>query len=234
MKAIVLAAGRGTRLGRLTEDRPKALLDVAGRPLLAHVMSWLHNEGVTDVLVNLHYRPDDIPAAIGDGDAYGIRITYVHEPVTLGTAGTVRAARDWIGGEDVLVSYGDVLTDQPIAPILDRHRQLDADATLLVHRRPGSNSEITVDGSGRITSFKERSGSEPTVDHWVNSGVQVVSARLLGVIPDRIPADLPADVYEPLARRCMFAAVPLTGWRVAVDSAERLAQAADELARRRP
>jgi mannose-1-phosphate guanylyltransferase len=228
VKAIVLSAGLGTRLGTLTADRPKALVEVGGRPLVAHVLTWLAAEGVDEVLVNLHYRPDGIRRAVGDGRPFGVSVTYVEEPELLGTAGTVRENRGWFGDGDVLVVYGDVLTDQMLHPLVERHRAVGADATVLVHRRRGSNSVLRVDDDGRVRSFTERPDSpvDPEADSWVFSGVQILSAPAVDRIPADGRADLPRDLYAP---RCggdlRLFALPLTGRRVAVDSPERLAEA---------
>jgi mannose-1-phosphate guanylyltransferase/phosphomannomutase len=227
MKAIVLCAGRGTRLGDLTTACPKPLLPVAGRPLLEHILRHLSSQGIGEVLINLHFLPAAIPAAIGDGSALGLSVTYVEEPVLLGTAGTVRAAREWIGDQDTFVVYGDILTDQDFTPMIAQHIRLDADATLLLHHRKGSNSVVEMDPDRRITLFRERPKDHhgSAEDTWVNSGIQILSPRLVAQIPGVIPADLPHDVYAPFVASLHLYGFPLTGRRVAVDSPVRLAEA---------
>jgi NDP-sugar pyrophosphorylase family protein len=226
MKAIVLCAGRGTRLSPLTDDRPKAVLPIGGKPIIIHILEWLSRNGVDDVLINLRAFPREIPAAVAGGGDLDISITYSFEPVLLGTAGTVRAARNWIAQDDVVVVYGDIITDQDLSELWAQHRRLGADATLLLHQRVGSNSVVRMGPERRITSFVERPVGGADLDAWVNSGVQILSPTLVQNIPDTVPADLPRDVYADQVDVLTLYGVPLTGQRVSVDSPERLREAA--------
>src|SRR4030042_3406014 len=89
MKAMVLAAGLGTRLRPLTEDKPKCLVPLAGRPLIGWALEWLRRAGVTEFVINLHYLPEKVQRFVGDGSGYGLKVTYSYEPELLGTAGAV-------------------------------------------------------------------------------------------------------------------------------------------------
>lgn len=225
MKAMVLAAGYGTRLGDLTRETPKPKLDVEGRPLLEHILRHLAAQGVEEVIVNLHFHPEAIIAHFGDGSGLGLRITYSREPVLLGTAGALRKVAGHLRGGPFLVQYGDVVTDMDLRALLDRHREGVALATLLLHRRAGSNSAIRMDDAGRITAFLERPSEEErrTIESpWVNSGICVLSPEILDHIPSRIPSDLPRDVFAPLTAGGRLFGVPLRGYRCAVDSPARL------------
>jgi NDP-sugar pyrophosphorylase family protein len=239
MKAMLLCAGYGTRLGQLTETIPKSMLPVAGKPLLAHLIEYVASHGFDEVMINLHYRPEMIRGYFGDGAAFGVKLHYSHEDTLLGTAGALRkVAPFFAGGDEFLVVYGDLLIDQPLAPLLALHRRERAAATLLVHQRPGSNSLIRLADDGRILDFIERPTEEQRQAApypWVNSGVQLLSPRLLDGIPAGRPADLPRDLYVPLVKEERFFALPLSGYRCAIDSPERYRQAqADMLARRAP
>lgn len=231
MIAILLCAGHGTRLRPLTDTYPKAMLPVAGRPLLGYTLPWLAANGVSDVVINLHHLGDQIRAFVGDGSAFGVHVRYLEEAELQGTAGTVRLADPLLGEDDVLVVYGDLLLDVDLAPLFARHRVGGADATLLVHRRVGSNSVIDLDDDGRIRAFVERprdGGS--TADSWVNSGVQVLGPAVRELIRDTGARDLPRDVYSPHHDRLRLLGHPLTGFRCALDSVERL-RLADEAVR---
>src|SRR5439155_3237483 len=98
-KAIVMAGGQGSRLRPLTLTRPMPLVPVANRPVLAHILDWLRSHGIAEVLLTLHYRADDIRRALGDGRSFGLKLTYRVEEEPLGTAGSVKFAQDWIGGD---------------------------------------------------------------------------------------------------------------------------------------
>ncbi len=238
MKAVVLSAGYGTRLGGLTRELPKPLLPLGGRVLAEHVILNLARAGFDEIAVNLHYRPELVRARLGDGSALGVRITYSYEPELLGTAGTLASLRSSLADGPFAVHYGDVVTDQDLAPVLDFHLRRSALLTLLVHERPGSNSVVVLDGEQRLVEFVER----PPDDHparersaWVNSGVCICDPRVLDLVP-RPPSDLARDLLPLLAGRDDVYGYPLSGMRVAVDSPERYRSAeqlAAELARAR-
>jgi mannose-1-phosphate guanylyltransferase/phosphomannomutase len=228
MKAVVFAAGYGTRLGELTGDTAKAMLPVAGQPLLEHVIRHLARHGFDDIAVNLHFRAEQIRDYFHDGSALGVRLTYSYEPELLGTAGTIASLRWFLcDAGPFLIHYGDVITDHDFSAMRDVHLERDALLTLLVHERPGSNSIVVLDASQRVTEFLER----PTPDHpararssWVNSGVYITDPRLLDLLPPP-PSDLAQDVLPGLAGRPDVFAHALAGFRVAVDSPARYREA---------
>ena len=104
MKAIILAAGYGTRLGRLTEKTPKVLIEVAGRPIIDHIIARLNNAGIHQIIVNLHYLSEMVTKHLGD------RVLYYYEPKLLGHEGTIEALRGWFA-EDFMVINGDTLSN---------------------------------------------------------------------------------------------------------------------------
>ena len=228
MKAMVLCAGLGTRLGELTAEIPKPMLDVGGRPILARILANLARHGFREVVINLHFQPQAIPAQFGDGAALGLRITYLHEPELLGTAGAVRnAARFLRGPEPILVHYGDVLTDQDLGAMAAFHRLKGAAATLLLHRRARSNSMVVLDPEQRVTALLERpdeAARARVATPWVNSGVYLLAPAALEAIPEG-PCDFPRQVFPGLIAGGAVFGFPLTGYRCAIDSPERLAQA---------
>ena len=235
MKAMVLCAGYGTRLGHLVEQVPKPMLPLGGRPMLEYILRHLARHGFDQIVVNLHFRPDVIRDYFGDGSQLGIRLTYSHEPELLGTAGGIKKMADFLGGpEPFLVHYGDVITDQDFAAMLHFHSQQRALATLLVHQRDHSNSVIGLDEEQRIVGFLERPSEaqrQTLISRWVNSGVAICDCQLLDAIPTSEVCDLPRDIYSKLIGSRRLFAFPLTGYRCAVDSPERLQEAAAAVAR---
>lgn len=229
MKAMVLCAGFGTRLGELTREIPKPMLPVGDWPLLAYVLRNLVAHGFEQIAVNLHFMPEMIRGYFGDGTRWGCRLTYVQERELLGTAGGVRNMADFLrGDEPFLVHYGDVITNQDFTALLRFHRQRAALATLLVHRRAQSNSALDVTDDGRIRRFLERPNDaerRTVASPWVFSGVTICESALLDLIPPRGACDLPRDVFAPAADRARLYAFPLSGARCAVDSPQRLEEA---------
>ncbi len=123
MKAMILAAGRGERMRPLTDHMPKALLEVAGKPLIVHQIERLVQAGIRDIVVNLHYLGEQIETALGDGRRYGVALHYSDEgPTRLETGGGVYKALPLLGRAPFLVINADVWTGYPIASLLDQPR----------------------------------------------------------------------------------------------------------------
>jgi NDP-sugar pyrophosphorylase family protein len=234
MKAMILCAGYGTRLGNLTRELPKPMLPLQDRPLLAYVLGHLKAQGFTELALNLHFRPDLISGWLGDGSAWGLHLTYSHEATLLGTAGGVKNLAAFFGDTPAfLVQYGDVLTDQDFGALMTFHRERDALVTLLLHQRAQSNSVVSLDPTGRITGFLERptAAERGTVSSpWVNSGVCVCAPVALDFIPPAVPSDLPRDLFPRLITTGRLFGFPLSGYRCAIDSPARLEEARQAIA----
>lgn len=158
MKAILLAAGRGTRLRPITDRTPKCMLEVGGQPLLDIWLDALHLAGVTEVLVNLHHLPDvvfdHLRARSGPP-----RVQTVFEPTLLGSAGTLLANRHWVQDEEMFLALNaDNLTDFDLRKLIDLHQQGGALATLAVFRAsdPSRCGVVELDSAGRVVSFIEK------------------------------------------------------------------------------
>ena len=232
MKAMVLAAGAGSRMGDLTRSLPKPMLQVQGRPILEHIVRNLARHGFLEVVLNLHHHPGRIREHFGDGAFLGLSITYVEEPALLGTAGSaLNAAALLRGPEPFLLHYGDVLTDQDLTALCRAHFAHGGLGTLLLHQRPGSNSVVVVEPDFRVTRLLERptEAERAGVDSpWVNSGVYLLDPRVLDRIAPRPPQDFPRDVFPGLVAEGRLYGFPLAGYRCAIDSPDRLARARDE------
>ena len=229
MKAMVLCAGYGTRLGDLTREIPKPMLPLGDRPMLEYILCHLKRQGWNEVAVNLHFMPEAIHNYFTDGSRWGLHLTYSHEPQLLGTAGGTKKMESFFqGSEPFLVQYGDIVTNQDFTAMLRFHQQRKALATLLVHQRAGSNSALSVDATGCIERFLERPSEvqrSTVAQAWVFSGISICQPELLDLIPPQTSCDFPRDVFVPLTETQRLFAFPLTGQRTAVDSPQRLAEA---------
>jgi len=151
MKAMVLAAGRGSRLHPLTDSRPKALVEVAGRCLLEHVLRRLAGAGVTEVIINLHHLGGQIPPFLEKHGCFGLgRVVYSEEASLLGTGGGLKQAA-WFfdDGQPFLLHNVDVLSDIDLGALLQVHRESGALASLAVMARPTSRP-LCFDADGRL------------------------------------------------------------------------------------
>ena len=234
MKAMVLCAGYGTRLGQLTREMPKPMLDLNGRPILSYIISHLHGQGFRQIAVNLHFMPEIIRGHFGDGAKWGVELKYSLEPKLLGTAGGAKNMEAFLrDGGPFLIHYGDILTDQDFTAMLKFHEERRALATLLLHQRAHSNSVIVTDSQGRITNFLERpseAARQGVESPWVNSGICLCAPELLDHIPSGAASDLPRDIFPKLIGGGRVFGFPLSGYRCAIDSPERLAEAEAALA----
>jgi NDP-sugar pyrophosphorylase family protein len=234
MKAMLLCAGYGTRLGELTREIPKPMLPLNDQPMLTCLIAHLKRQGFDEIAINLHFKPEQIQHHFGDGSRWGVKLTYSHESTLLGTAGGVKKMEPFFRNEPAfLVQYGDILTDQDFRAMVQFHRERNALATLLVHQRKKSNSVVTMDEGHCIVSFLERPTDEARqgqTSPWVNSGVCVCAPEILDHIPSNTACDLPRDVFSRLVATRRLFGFPLSGYRVAVDSPERLAEARAALA----
>ncbi len=229
MKALVLCAGYGTRLGSITCNLPKPMLPLCGQPLLAYTLRYLARYGFDQVAVNLHFRPEAFVDYFEDGSRFGVELTYSYERTLLGTAGAVRKLGPYFAGEDdFLVVYGDLLIAQDLGTLLRFHLAKRARATLVLHQRPNSNSLVNMDDTNRIIGFLERPTEQErqaSPYKWVNSGLQILNRRMIELVPEQVPSDLPRDVYIPSLQKEGIFGFPLNGYRCAIDSIARYNEA---------
>jgi NDP-sugar pyrophosphorylase family protein len=151
-RAMVLAAGRGTRLAPLTDRLPKPLMPVAGRPMLAHILDFLRAGGIDEVVINLHHLGHLIEETIGDGRRFGLRVRYSWEREILDTGGGIKRAEPLLAGQPFLVVNGDSLLEQPLGPLLEYHRRRRGIITMVV--RPTQEADrwglIELDADDRV------------------------------------------------------------------------------------
>jgi NDP-sugar pyrophosphorylase family protein len=204
----VLAGGLATRLRPLTGQVPKAMLEVAGEPFIAHQLRLLRRENVTHVVLCIGYLAGQIEAYVGDGSRFGLRVDYkVDGPKLLGTGGALRAALDRLGPE-FLVMYGDSWLDIPYAPVVEAFRASGAPALMTVFRNDGQWDRSNVwfeDGRIRLYDKREKL---PQMRH-IDWGLGLVRAEALSKFPADEPFDL-AEVYSELSRAGRLAGYEVT------------------------
>ena len=188
--AMLLAAGRGERMRPLTDETPKALLPVRGKPLIVHHLEALAESGVREVVINLAWLGERIRAALGDGRAWGLTIRYSDEaPQALETGGGIFQALPWLGSGPFLVVNGDVYTDFQFTSL---HIAADAWAQLLLVPNPPHNR----DGDFALEHGQVLEQGQP---RWTYSGIGLFRPELFqGCVPGRFP-------LRPLLHRAMAA-----------------------------
>lgn len=196
MKALVLAAGEGTRLGPLTADHPKPMLPVGDIPLIEHIVLLLKRHGVTDIAINLHYKPWTIIHHLGHGRRWGVRIHYSFEETLLGSAGAAKRL-EWYFDESFIVFYGDLYTNLNLTDLMAVHRQGGALLTMALYDvdNPTQCGIVELDERSRVRRFVEKPAPDQVFSRLANAGVLVVEPKVLTPIPAEQPCDFGHDVF---------------------------------------
>jgi NDP-sugar pyrophosphorylase family protein len=204
MKGVILAAGFGTRLWPLTEDRTKAAIPFLNRPLINYSVEYLASHGIRDIIVNLHHQPESIRVALGDGSKLGVKIEYSVEDEILGTSGALDRVRESLLDDDFVVINGKIVTNIDLGEVIAEHRKRNAIATLVLKRNTALEhfSIVEIDDRDLITRFAgfpdaalpEAAVAEATVypggviartesAPLMFTGIQVLSPRIFEYIP---------------------------------------------------
>lgn len=215
MKAMVLAAGGGTRFRPFTYELPKPMIPVLGRPVMEYLLSHLAGQGVREVMVNTSHLGDRIERYFGDGRRLGLEIGYSFEGVIangqviaqpLGSAGGMKRIQDRGGFFDAtaLVICGDAIVDVDLAAALAEHRARGALASLIAARVPPSRLSsygvVLADGDGRIRAFQEKPAPGTACSDWVNTGIYLFEPAVLDLIPADTVYDIGGDLFPRLVR----------------------------------
>lgn len=201
--AVVLAGGLGTRMGTLTKDQPKHLLEVAGAPLLSHQLRWLASHGVRDVVLATSYLASRFEPALGDGSRWGLRLRYVSEEVPLGTGGGLALASRAIDVPSrayVIVVNGDLITDHNLTSQMALTSSANRQAPhAVLHLRTVPDARaygcVVADDDGRARQFVEKSHAPPTQE--INAGTYVLRRSVIDAIPSGV-VSLERDVLPAL------------------------------------
>jgi mannose-1-phosphate guanylyltransferase len=184
MRAMVLAAGLGTRLRPITFDRPKPMVPVLNRPVMEHILRLLAKHGFTETIANLHWFPDLITEHFGDGSACGVSLTYSREEALLGTSGGVRNVADFLG-DDFLIISGDALTDIDLTAMRKFHESHDGIATLATKRVEDTTQfgVAITDSDGRIGGFQEKPQPSEALSDLANCGIYMFRKEIFDFFP---------------------------------------------------
>ena len=208
MKAMVLAAGLGTRLQPLTARSPKPLLPLMLTPMIGHLLAQLRCQGVREVVVNGHHLSDRLAAWLGDGSRWDLRLAFAHEPEILGTAGALKNVESLLRGVPFLVVNADVLADIDLQALWTRHRERRALVTMVVRPDPAAHAArpVVIDEHDRVRQIngrpeeKERSldSGIRRNDEAIFTGIQIVDPHVLDAIPANHFVSTTADTYPHL------------------------------------
>jgi NDP-sugar pyrophosphorylase family protein len=186
-KAMVLAAGLGTRLRPLTDLISKPMAPIVNRPVMEHIIKLLAKHGFKDIVCNLHYFPDEIKNHFRDGSKWGVNIVYSFEEELLGTAGGVKKVEDFFQEQTFLVISGDALTDIDLSDAYDFHKEKKGKATLVLTEVEDTTQfgVVILDREKRIKGFQEKPLSGEARSNLANSGIYFFEPDIFKLIPRR-------------------------------------------------
>jgi len=224
MRAMILAAGLGTRLRPLTNTVPKALVPVAGRPLIEYSLLFLRSQGIMEVVINLHHFGEKIRVALGDGSLYGMRIFYSPEDPILETGGGIKNAQSWLDSDTFVVVNCDTILDLDLQEAIEFHRHKQSVATLVLRSDPDVESYgvLQVNDQGRIRRIREHAlAVRESLSSYMFTGLQILEPRVFDFMSEVRLFSTTRETYP----RMMQAGEPLYGfmhagpWMVVDDQA---------------
>lgn len=199
MKAMIMAAGVGSRLEPLTCNIPKPMVPVVNRPVMEHIINLLRKHKITQIAANLWYLPDKIQAYFGDGSKFGVELCYSLEKNLMGTAGGVKKLESFLNETFVIIS-GDALTDVNLWELIEKHRQTGALATIVLKEvaNPRHFGVVITGEDGRIQAFQEKPQPEEALSKLANTGIYVLEPDIFKLIPADTVYDFGKELFPRL------------------------------------
>lgn len=217
MKAMILAAGKGTRVRPLTYDLPKPMIPLLGKPVMAYLVEHLAKYGVTEIMVNVSYLHDKIEDYFGEGHKFGVQIGYSFEgytndngevvPQPIGSAGGMKKIQEFGGFFDdtTIVLCGDAIIDLDLKSALFEHKRKGALASVITREVPwdkvSSYGVVVADDDGRITEFQEKPSAEDARSNFISTGIYIFEPAVLDLIPSGVSFDIGSQLFPLMAER---------------------------------
>jgi mannose-1-phosphate guanylyltransferase len=187
VQAVILVGGEGTRLRPLTSTIPKPVVPLVDRPFLAYMLEWLGRHGVDDVVMSMGYLATAVRNVIGDGSAYGVRVSYVEEPEPRGTAGALKYAEELLQDRFFMLN-GDSLTDMDLTAQLEQHERTGARGTLALVpvEDPSAYGLVRLEDDQQVREFVEKPSADQIDTNLVSAGAYILERDVVDLIePDR-------------------------------------------------
>jgi mannose-1-phosphate guanylyltransferase len=216
MKAMILAAGKGTRLLPLTYDLPKPMIPILGKPVMAYLIGHLAKHGVLDIMVNVSYLHEKIEEYFGDGDQFGVQIGYSFEghtnaegvvvPQPLGSAGGMKKIQEFgrFFDETTIVLCGDAVIDLDLQSALFEHKRKGALASIITKEVPWDKVSdygvVVTDRDGRIQSFQEKPQQGEALSNCVSTGIYIFEPEVVDMIPSGTVFDIGSELFPLLVK----------------------------------
>jgi len=194
-KAVILAAGRGTRMRELTAELPKPMIKVRGKPVLQYIVEGLRNAGVSDLLLVVGYRADAVRGFFGDGSHYKVTIQYTTQTVQDGTGRVVDLARDFVRNRPFVLAYGDILVDpENYESLIDLPNEVEGMLTVTRGEDVSKGGAVFVDDEMRVVDLREKPKPGEPTSQWYNAGLYAFHSTIFDFITKLKPS--PRGEYE--------------------------------------
>ena len=204
MKAMILAAGLGTRLRPLTLERAKPAVPLLGKPLVIRLLEMLSAHGATDFRLNLHHLPDTIERIFQSSECSHFNVSFSYEPEILGTAGGLKDNESFFHDETFMMANADIVADFPLHEAIAFHAERNAFATLILYpqRPPFEHLPVRIDQHYKLHNFKGHSSTgKPTPDAYVFTGIHILDAEIFDFIPSGRFYEINDQVYPEALRK---------------------------------
>src|SRR5262245_46841158 len=191
MKAVILAAGKGTRMKELTVSRPKPMVEICRKPMLEHIMVALRDSGIREFVIITGYLAEAVESHFGNGESLGLQIYYVRQTVQNGTGAAFHLAKDFVGTEPFFAGYGDIITSLNNYPrLIQSFDERPCDGLLCLNwvADPYRGAAVYMDSNGLISDIIEKPPQGTSTSNWNNAGLMVFSPRLFGYSADLKPS----------------------------------------------
>ncbi len=235
-RAVIIAGGKGTRLSGISQDIPKPLFPVDGKPVLEHLIDLLRSNGIRDVSILIGHLGGRIQEYFGTGSSFGVDITYHWEKQPLGTAGCMLQCAEYIE-DGFLIVYGDLIAHMKLADLFLFHESKGASATLAVHPNdhPYDSDIVVMDEDCRIRKIIQKNQKPEFYPNCASAGVYTLSRCVLDYIPSNGPSDFMKDVFPKMLEK----GERIFGYRTAeyvkdMGTADRLGEIGKDLRSGRP
>jgi len=239
MEAVVLAGGQGTRLREAVPGLPKSLAPIGNRPFLSYLLSWLQAQGITEIILALGHRRQEIARYYARHQPPGLSLRYSVESTPLGTGGALKNLSSMLAGEDFLVLNGDSIFDVDLGEMVSFHRRHRSEATLALANPPetGRYGRVVLDARQRIKAFLEKQAAPPAGSNgagrtrWVSGGLYIMNKAVFRHMPRRQKVSLEKEVFPRLIGR-PFYGFPWEGYFIDIGVPEDYLKARAELPER--
>lgn len=181
-KAVILAAGRGTRMRELTREVPKPMVEVRGKPVLRYIVEGLRDAGITEILVVVGYRQEVVREHFRDGSAFGVKITYVEQVTQDGTGKVVELAKEFSGGDPFVLSYGDILVDPASYVPLTRPGDAEMMLTVRYAEDTSKGGAVYLNDAFELVDIQEKQSQHQTSIPWYNAGIYTFKPAIFSYV----------------------------------------------------